>query len=70
MQLAGGSYLTGALRGSNTCDKLTDFGGKFIGMPREYNGGFEHLACDIAAPVRSLLDSRDRLCDLSRVVCH
>jgi hypothetical protein len=40
---------------------LADFGGEFIGVLREYNGGFEHLACDIAAPIRSFLNGRDYL---------
>jgi hypothetical protein len=70
MQAVGCSYLVLALRGSHTRNKLADFGGEFIGVPREYNGGFKHLACDIAAPIRSFLDGRDCLRDLSRAVCH
>lgn len=58
------------LRGSHTRDKLADFGGDLICVPRECTGGFEHLACDIAAPIRSFLDGRDCLRDLSRAGCH
>lgn len=58
------------LRRAHTHDKLADFGRKFIGVLRQYNGGFEHLACNIAASIRRFLDCRDRLRDFSRAVCH
>ena len=58
------------LCGSHSSDKLADFGGEFIGVPREHNGGFEHLACDIPAPIRSFLDGCDCLRYLSCAGCH
>jgi hypothetical protein len=70
MQAVGFSCLIWALRGSHTRNKLADFGGEIIPAPREYDGGFEHLACDIATPIRSFPDGRDCLRDLSRTVCH
>jgi hypothetical protein len=66
MQAVGGSCLTWALCGSHARDKLADFGGEFIGVPREYDSGFEHLACNIAVPIRSFLDSCNCFCNLSR----
>ena len=58
------------LCGSHSSDKLADFGGEFFGVPREYIGSIEHLACGIATAIRSFLDGRDCLRDLSRACCH
>jgi hypothetical protein len=70
VRAVGGSCQSWALGGSHTRDKLADFACELIGVLREYNGGFEHLACNIAASIGSLLDGRGCLCDLSCAVRH